>query len=52
MACTEKPIARRSRGSESPTTAKSVGLAMLFQAIINTTPISTIGQLCATAMMP
>ncbi len=49
IAWTEKPTARRSRGSASPTTAKRVGLAMLVQHITNSRPSSTTGQAGAAA---
>jgi hypothetical protein len=36
-----KPIARRSRGSASPMTAKTAGLAMLCHAIEKASPTKT-----------
>ena len=47
--CTVKPIARRCLGRASPTTAKSVGLAMLDQAAANTRATSAHGHEFATA---
>src|ERR671932_659431 len=44
IACTVNPIARRSRGSASPTTAKSAGLAMLDHAMTSASPAKTYGD--------
>jgi hypothetical protein len=46
--CTVNPSARRSLGSASPTTAKSVGLAMLDHAMTKTRPTKTNGHDGAT----
>src|SRR5207237_1507667 len=46
--CTVNPSARRSLGSASPTTAKSVGLAMLDHAMAKTRPAKTNGHDGAT----
>src|SRR6476661_6875414 len=51
MAWTEKPTARRPLGRASPTTAKSVGLAILVQHMTNTRPSSTTGHRVAEATM-
>ncbi len=42
--CSVKPIARRSRGKESPITAKIAGDAILCQAIANARPINRNGH--------
>ena len=42
--CTVKPRARRSLGSASPTTANSVGLAMLDHAMTKSNPTKTNGH--------
>ena len=44
IACTVNPMARRSFGSASPTTAKSVGLAMLVQPQAKTSATSAHGH--------
>ncbi len=46
--CTVKPMARRSFGSASPTTANNVGLPMLDQAATKTSPTTSHGQLGAS----
>ena len=42
--CNVKPMARRSRGSESPMTAKTAGEAMLCQAMTSARATNSNGQ--------
>ena len=52
MDWTVNPTARRSLGSASPTTANSVGLAMLDHAITKTRPAKTTGHVGAHQYSP
>ena len=51
IAWTENPTERRPAGKASPTTANRVGLAMLVQHMMSSSPTKTTGQAGAAAMM-